>query len=77
MNIIMKIMSVNCGVKSYMKIDHSSYRRNFCSERAAQKYLLKKEMIKFEHVHMWSLLKSIYPGTKKINKQNHDVAGGD
>ena len=31
MNIIMKTMYVNCGVKSYMKIDLSSYRRNFCS----------------------------------------------
>ena len=28
---IMKIMYENCGVKNYMKEDHHSYRRNFCS----------------------------------------------
>ena len=27
----MKIIYVNCGVKNYMKVDHRSYRRNFCS----------------------------------------------
>ena len=27
----MKIIYVNCGVKNYMKVDHHSYRRNFCS----------------------------------------------
>ena len=27
----MKIIYVNCGVKNYMKDDHLSYRRNFCS----------------------------------------------
>ena len=27
----LKIMYVNCGVKNYMKVDHRSYRRNFCS----------------------------------------------
>ena len=27
----MKIIYVNCGVKNYMKVDHCSYRRNFCS----------------------------------------------
>ena len=27
----MKIIYVNCGVKSYMKVDHRSYRRIFCS----------------------------------------------
>ena len=26
----MKIIYVNCGVKNYMKVDHRSYRRNFC-----------------------------------------------
>ena len=29
--VIMKIIYVNCGVKNYMKVDHHSYRRNFCS----------------------------------------------
>ena len=30
---IYEIMYVNCGVKSYMEVDHCSYRRkiNFCS----------------------------------------------
>ena len=27
----MKIIYVNCGVKNFMKVDHRSYRRNFCS----------------------------------------------
>ena len=27
----MKIIYVNCGVTNYMKVDHHSYRRNFCS----------------------------------------------
>ena len=27
----MKIIYVNCWVKNYMKVDHRSYRRNFCS----------------------------------------------
>ena len=27
----MKIMYVNCGVKSHMNEDHCSYIRNFCS----------------------------------------------
>ena len=27
----MKIIYENCGVKNYMKKDHRSYRRNFCS----------------------------------------------
>ena len=27
----MKIIYVNCGVKNYMKEDHRSYIRNFCS----------------------------------------------
>ena len=27
----MKIIYVNCGVKNHMKVDHRSYRRNFCS----------------------------------------------
>ena len=27
----MKIMYENFGVKNYMKEDHGSYRRNFCS----------------------------------------------
>ena len=27
----MKITNENCGVKNYMKEDHRSYRRNFCS----------------------------------------------
>ena len=27
----MKNIYVNCGVKNYMKVDHPSYRRNFCS----------------------------------------------
>ena len=27
----MKIIYENCGVKNYMKEDHRSYRRNFCS----------------------------------------------
>ena len=31
MNIIMKIIYENCGVKNYVKEDHRSYRRNFCN----------------------------------------------
>ena len=32
----MKITYVNCGVKNYVKEDHRSYIRNFCScERKA------------------------------------------
>ena len=27
----MKIIYINCGVKNYMKVDHCSYRCNFCS----------------------------------------------
>ena len=27
----MQITYVNCGVKNYMKVNHRSYRRNFCS----------------------------------------------
>ena len=27
----MKNIYVNCGVKTYMKVDYRSYRRNFCS----------------------------------------------
>ena len=26
----MKIIYVNCEVKNYVKVDHRSYRRNFC-----------------------------------------------
>ena len=34
----MKIIYVNCGVKNYMKVDHCSYRHNFCScERKPEK----------------------------------------
>ena len=34
----MKIINENCGVKNYMKEDHRSYRRNFCScEKKAYK----------------------------------------
>ena len=37
----MKIIYVNCGVKSYVKVDHCSYRRNFCScEKKAWKKIL-------------------------------------
>ena len=34
----MKIIYVNCAVKNYMKEDHHSYRRKFCScERKPEK----------------------------------------
>ena len=34
----MKIIYVNCRVKNYMKVDHCSYRHNFCScERKPEK----------------------------------------
>ena len=37
---IMKIICENCGVKNYMKQDHRSYKRNFCScEKKAWKKL--------------------------------------
>ena len=29
--IILKSYNVNCGVKNYLKEDHRSYIRNFCS----------------------------------------------
>ena len=36
----MKIMHENCGVKNYMREDHRSYKRNFCSwEKKAWKKL--------------------------------------
>ena len=37
----MKIIYVNCGVKSYMKVDHCSYRRNFVvAKRKPEKKIL-------------------------------------
>ena len=37
----MKIINENCGVKNYMKEDHRSYTRNFCSceKKACKKNL--------------------------------------
>ena len=57
-----KIIYVNCGVESYMKVDDRSYRRSFCScanEAWKKNYvamcrsevLVEKKVIKFVHVH--------------------------
>ena len=37
----MKMIYENCGVKNYMKEDHRSYKRNFCS---CEKKALKKKL---------------------------------
>ena len=53
----MKIIYVNCGVKSYMKVDHCSYRRNFCS---CEKKAWKKKFFLFATSKVVSLTAMIY-----------------